>query len=397
MKNKKILVIIPLLIIVFVCVYILFNSKKDDEIILFYLNGNINSTIEYGSNYLEEGFVAKTTLNKDLYDRVIVTGNINPYVIGKQQISYTLDYENYHNTLVRYVEVVDNLKDYACKVVKKNIGYQLEVTPNESNDNYIWDIDGKIINEKNFVYKDNLLNVKVTITKENGSKKTIDCNISDEMIYHFQYDENNQKEFMKCNTYNASDKVRLEELMRKAILEAGYGTRAGVVEAARFLVGGLDYKVPYLGPKKVDSSLGKYEKVGLNIGSNGWGCMVSGWIQGIDCTNFIKWAFAQNGLSVTPYNESNTFKVREVLNKVKVGDFLLTPCQDSCYASFQHIGIIIGIDDNYIYVAEAATGNINAVVVSKYEKNNMPSKGNFSIVKLYNYQDEGNITNMWIK
>ena len=88
---------------------------------------------------------------------------------------------------------------------------------------------------------------------------------------------------MTCNTYTAQDKATLDAKLKQVVAEAGRGTRAGVVAAARFLVGGLDYKVPYLGPKTVNTALGRYKKVGLNIGQDGaWGCSVSGWKQGMD-------------------------------------------------------------------------------------------------------------------
>jgi cell wall-associated NlpC family hydrolase len=179
--------------------------------------------------------------------------------------------------------------------------------------------------------------------------------------------------------------------------EAGYGTRAGVVAAARFLVGGLDYKVRYLGPKAVNPLLGSYSKEGLNIGqSNAWGCRVSGWIQGMDCTNFVSWAFAQNGITTFPYN-TNHQPVRDVIDKVQVGDLLYTPCVlNTCKNNYRldHVGIIIGIDDNYIYVAEQTAWGTR---VNKKDKHNLPKNGEeFSLVHFYNYSSDGNLTSMWM-
>ena len=225
-------------------------------------------------------------------------------------------------------------------------------------------------------------------------KEKITCNIHNELIYDFVYDVNNTKPFMQCGTYTIYDKILLDEKLKNSIIQAGYGTRAGVVEAARFLVGGLSYKVPYLGPKKVDFSLGRYQKLGLNIGnSSSWGCRVSGWTQGMDCTNFVDWAFIQNGMKLkNVYGMGNTYRLIDVVNQIRVGDLLLTPNDES----FSHVGIIIGIDNENIYVAEATTGKINAIVVTKLSKNNLPKKGSLSIAKLYNYDRDGNITNMWV-
>lgn len=150
--------------------------------------------------------------------------------------------------------------------------------------------------------------------------------------------------------------------------------------------------------KKINSELGRYPYVGLNIGTkSSWGCYVGGYLQGIDCTNFVRWAFKQNGLDVDSiYSTKNTYKVRSIINKIQVGDFLLSPCEVNCESPFTHVGIIIGIDNNYIYVAESTTGNVNAVIVSKWDKNNMPSSGKFSVVRLYEYPNEGNVSNMWL-
>ena len=168
------------------------------------------------------------------------------------------------------------------------------------------------------------------------------------------------------------------------------------------MVGGLEYKIKYLGPKNstIDPNgvLGRYDKKGLNIANNqGWGCSVNGWIQGMDCTNFVQWAFINGGVKLNSvYSTANTAYAKDSVDKIKVGDLMLTPC-DGCKtgSAYQHVGIVIGIDSNKIYVAEATTGNINAIIVSELDKNNMPSTGNFSIVKFYHYQSDGNITNMW--
>ena len=205
---------------------------------------------------------------------------------------------------------------------------------------------------------------------------------------------------MKCNTYTASDKTKYEKMMSDAINSVGYGTRAGVVEAARFLVGGLDYKVKYLGPKKVNSALGRYPKKGLNIGQAGaWGCSVSGWTQGMDCTNFVEWAFIQNGLSISGgyYGTSNTYKTVNVVDKIRAGDFMLVPNngQNANKGNFIHIGIVVGVDKSAIYVAEATTGSIDAIVVTRIEKSNIGSS-RFKTVRLYNYPSDGNYSDMWL-
>ena len=82
-----------------------------------------------------------------------------------------------------------------------------------------------------------------------------------------------------------------------------------------------------------------------------------------------------------------------------MGDYLLAPCSGSyCKNAFKinHIALVIGIDDNYIYVAEETTGNINALVVTKLDKKNPLAKSGLSLVRHVDYKSEGNVTNMWM-
>lgn len=306
-------------------------------------------------------------------------------------------YGNSEEKIITVNNISSNLK---CFGSVSRYGTNLNVIgDNLSNaKSFVWDIDGVKVNG-NSVYKNSLKAVNsacVTVNFDN-SNTVVNCDITSDLSYKFVYDEYNQRPYISCDTYTANDRIKYESILKDSINKAGYGTRAGVVEAARFLVGGLSYKIKYLGPKNEDYRLGRYDKIGLNIGySDGWGCKVSGWTQGMDCTNFVYWAFKQAGLELKGvYDGGNSYDVNSVINSLKVGDLLLTPASDGI-RNYTHVGIIIGIDDNYIYVAEATTGDINAIVVTKWNKFNMPKKGKFSVAKLYKYASDGNITNMWV-
>ena len=331
--------------------------------------------------------------------------------INDTKFSYEIDNTNKYTFKVYTIDdteiihevSMDNSSNYECSGLINRNGTSIKVTGNISNiKGYTWVIDEKEI-EGESEYKNNnsVKSAKIKITLKNGKVLEKNCEIKDELIYHFKYDENNLKEKMSCNTYTVEDKVELDEKLKKAVEEAGYGTRAGVVEAARFLVGNLDYKVPYMGTKAENDAIGRYKKVGLNIGTSGaWGCNVSGYIQGMDCTNFVMWAFYQNGIDTHPYSHGHN-DTNSVVNALRVGDLLFTPCDNDCDPKFKyglmHVGIIIGVDENFFYVAEATTGSINATVVSKWDKNNMPKRGKFSQAKIFNYASDGNITNMWVE
>ena len=217
----------------------------------------------------------------------------------------------------------------------------------------------------------------------------------EQRLWTFEYDVNNTKPFIKCSTYTASDRARLESLLTQAVNAVGRGTRAGVVEAARFLSGGMKYKVSYRGTSKVDSTLGRYYKLGLNIAnSKGWGCNVSGYTQGMDCTNFVYWAVKNGGLSSGSVGiHSGAVPLAQNVNKVRVGDFLLTLSDGSVSWTYAHTTIVIGVDSNFIYIAEQTSWGTR---VSKVSKSNPPAKkSEHGMVSFGNYPSEGRVTDMW--
>ena len=324
---------------------------------------------------------------------------------------YTFKIVDVYGNIINKSIVIDNIDNSAptgsCKVITSSKGSTIEVKANDESGiksvNYI--INGKesgFFEYTSYTTAEKITSASVILKDVAGNDARISCGIEKPKdVYTFNY--NNDKPLIKCNSYTEAERQELEKLLSETVQIAGYGTRAGVVAAARFLVGGLDYRIPYLGPKNEevdpDRCLGQYDKKGLNIANNkGWGCSVHGWTQGMDCTNFVSWAFVNGGLKLNGvYSTSNTYKTVDVVDKIQVGDLLLTPCGDSCRfeSEFSHVGIVIGVDATKIYVAEATTGTINSIVVTEYEKNNMPTRYKFSVAKLYPYESDGNVTDMW--
>jgi len=213
--------------------------------------------------------------------------------------------------------------------------------------------------------------------------------------YTFTYNENNPKPAISCGGFTPEDRTRLEASLQQAVSAVGWGTRAGVVEAARFLIGGLNFQVPYQGPKSGNPEIGRYEKVGLNIGNDkAWGCSVSGYTQGMDCTNFVYWALINGGLSrniVRP--QSSAVSLRDNVDRVGVGDFLLTLSNGSVSWTYSHTAMIIGEDDSYFYVAESKGTGTRMI---KLAKASLPSKNQeYGMVSIGQYPSEGKVTNMW--
>ncbi len=390
-------------------------------------NVNTNSTgvyeVNYSFNY--NGKVINATRRVVVFD---ITSYISPETITPNKVKISLDLgtvKNYSNTklpngetilsknveyevdrngeydfivslinkqkFTKTVTVENIIANYTCTGQITNNGTKLEVSPLTSEvKGYEWIINNVTSKGNNTYTKEKIIkNASVNLTFNNNEKYQVKCTIADKLTYHFKYDINNTKPYMRCNTYTAQDKVKFDQMLKQVVDEAGYGSRAGVVAAARFLVGGLDYKVPYQGGIY-------YRKAGLNIGQkNAWGCSGSG----LDCYSTVIWARAQNGLPEDALYGGTKYRLADRVNYIKVGDYVLTPCTSStCKNVFKinHIGIIIGIDDKYIYVAENKTAGVDAFVVTRLDKSNLPRSGNLSLVKHVNYPKEGNITNMWM-
>ena len=321
--------------------------------------------------------------------KVLTSRNID-YTVSKNGIYDFIIKTSNNKEYTRSVKIDNIVGNYICTGEVNSSGITLQVSPSSEVKEYEWVINNTTTKGTN-TYSNNkgASNASVNLVFENGKKYSVQCNITDKLVYHFKYDEFNQKPKMRCNTYTASDKAMLDAKLKQVVSDAGYGTRAGVVAAARFIVGGLDYKVPYQGGKT-------YNREGLNIGQSGaWGCSGSG----LDCYHFVDWVRSQNGLELDAYYAGVKEYIGDAVNSIKVGDYLLSPCTSStCKNPFKinHIGLIIGIDENYIYVAESTTGNIEALIVSKLDKKNLPGKNKgFSLVRHVDYPSEGNVTDMW--
>ena len=340
----------------------------------------------------------KVTIKLNLSDVNDYVGTKLPSgeILSSKEVDYEVDsngeYEFTINTSSNQYSkkvTVDNIiGNYTCSGTITSTGTRIQVIPSSSEiKEYQWLINNGTVKGTNIFNKAKIIEkASVNLVFQNDKDYQINCLIKDELIYRFKYDANNTKPFMKCNTYTSQDKLVLDEKLKKAIAQAGYGTRAGVVEAARFLVGAMDYKVPYVGASK-------YNRAGLNIGQrNAWGC--SG--VGLDCYYFIDWIRSQNGLSLEANYAGKKYKIADEINNLKVGDYLLSPCAGNCKNIYgiNHISIIIGIDSQNVYIAEGTTGNINAVVTTKIDKISLAKSTR--VVRHVEYPKEGNVTNMWL-
>lgn len=245
------------------------------------------------------------------------------------------------------------------------------------------------------------------------------------------------KTYLKCGIYSKEDNDLLDEALEYRIKNAGYGTRAGVVAALRFLTLEFPYQINYFYENgrlnnntggKVAEGEGRYYQKGLYLhssrfenlskirfGPSIWGCPLMNWQDesgfvsgvrypnGLDCSGFITWAMLNGGFNVgdtgagdNPWrnddlsdlgpHEKITWSLLES-NTLKAGDIIATD---------GHIAMIGGIKDGVVYVAESTT-YWHGVVMHPYTYQELVNTYMLDyVIKMDDYyQEEGNYTAYW--
>ena len=269
-----------------------------------------------------------------------------------------------------------------------------------------------------------------------GSNEVLKVIVTD--LVHLPVFEGQNKPRLTCHVYTEEQAMLLDKLLAFQVSKAGEGTRAGAVAAARFLTLELPYRVPYfyengrLDPKTavhiVDGE-GRYYKKGLYLSDNKfndikatwrgpaiWGCPLmnleddeeSGYYggqmrgNGLDCSGFVSWVLVNGGFDpgdvgagenegiyqLTDTGEFNRLTSDLIYSdKIKVGDL---------FNYWGHISIIIGIDDEYYYVAESLQYHwFDGATVKRYTKSNVTNTFDYVVLMDSFYKEDGNLTNMW--
>lgn len=273
-------------------------------------------------------------------------------------------------------------------------------------------------------------NTKVT-AKVMDKEATIDVVVTD-LITIRPKSFNNKKKYLSCNKYTKEDNNLLDEILKDRVNAVGYKTRAGAVEAARFLALEFPYKIKYFSENgrmgertyKVDGE-GRYYHEGLYLhssrynnikykaeGPKTWGCTMYNRVShkrsanGLDCSGFITWVLVNGGFDpgdigagvspgikdLTDYGEKTIFNAKVIKSgKVKVGDLL-----SSTGPGGGHIAIIVGEDDEYYYVAESLWTSPNVgVVILPYSKKNLFKRYYYVMLMDSYYKEDGKLTKLW--
>ena len=240
---------------------------------------------------------------------------------------------------------------------------------------------------------------------------------------------NYNKLYLKCGLYSKKDNDLLDEILKDRIETVGLKTRAGAVEAARFLTLEFPYRITYFSENGRGATNGvdgegryyhkglylhssRYSQIGKKMhGPEAWGCKMysnpaHGYRRnGFDCSGFISWvlynggfdvkdvgAGLASGLDLTDYGKRTKFTKDLIINKkVKVGDLL-----SSGGPGGGHIAIIAGEDAKNYYVAESLWTSPNVgVVMAQYSKEQIYKTYYYVMLMDSYYKQDGKLTKMW--
>ena len=300
------------------------------------------------------------------------------------------------------------------------VGYVSDSITYESSDPTVAEIDSngniKGINKGSTT-------IKATILDKSATLDLVVTDLITNRPSDFDYD----KDYLPCNKYTKEENDLIDEILKYKINNVGYQTRAAVVEAARFLVFDFPYRINYFyengrqTTNNVDGE-GRYYHTGFYLhesrfdnitgtqyGPEIWGCSLYDrpahrYIDnGLDCSGFVSWALLNGGfdvedvgagwsdnLDLTDYGD--VFRITSTLansDEIKVGDLLHSTRAGG------HIGIIVGIDEDYYYVAQALWYNDIGVIVTAHSKNNLSKDFPHVVLMDDYYENDGNLTNMW--
>lgn len=423
--KYKIKILSNFLLLILICTsgYYLYNLIINKSPILSITNKNNNLIIELDNNYdclfTDEYILPDVDSNKwvasDKEYKCYTKFDNSKYIFLKKnnKIVYSTDDVIYLETLSNKVYMaLNDKKDLPIKVIGNinNLDFKY------SNSTVIDINKGKIIS--------NSIGNTSIITKYNGTKNIIDVIVSD-LIVTMPKEYDLKKKELECNKYSEEESDILDDILKSRVNEVGASTRASAVSVARFLTLEFPYRINYFyengrqTTNKVDGE-GRYYHKGLYLteskyssltGSTSspkaWGCkLYSNPVKrydnnGLDCSGFVSWVLLNAGfdpkdvgagfadyLDLTDYGDVKRIN-SATINDIKVGDLLHS------YAAGGHIGIIVGIDNDYFYVAQALWYDEVGVIITKYKKDLLYKSFPHVVLMDKYYINDGKLTNMW--
>lgn len=380
----------------------------DDSEWLKSSNGYCSFTVPSGDYYI---YV------KDKY------GNINDIDSQKVEINKVLEIKTNKDNVYLYKNGSETIT-YELVTIGK---IDEQVTWASDNENIATiDSNGKITG-KAYGY------TEITGTTKSGTTTKINVYVSSfitKPVINFN------KSYVSCKQFNKEDADLIDQILFDRVDEAGYGTRAGVVAAARFLALEFAYRIHYFSengrlnnyaPYKHVDGEGRYYHRGLYlneskfsvieaslVGPATWGCDIPMYVNlpqyvygnkypnGLDCSGFVTWALLNGGFDVGDIgageNEDH-FDLDDLGTKVKITDELLASGKvkvGDLIGNNGHMAILAGWDDKNYYIAESLNTTAG-VVITTVAKNKLSSSTLYKHIILMDevYKEDGNLTTMW--
>ena len=425
-KFRRLLKLILFILIVLLCVFVyknIFNKKyitsieyNDDLIVNLIENDNIYCILSNNEPDINSNKWIKSNNNKC---NLKYNNESNIYLKIDDKIIYSSNNDLYFE-----------LKEEDLLYLAKNDTYNIFKYRIGNIDKLNINIDNKDIIE----YKNGLLKpikngeVKITVNQKNEEKR-VKIIVTDLITKRSENSYDFKKESLKCEKYTKEENDLIDTILEYKVNKVGLKTRAGVVEAARFLTLDFPYKINYfyengrLHTNKVDGE-GRYYHKGLyldesrfdsitgsttlnNIGT--WGCSIYSVPikdydkNGLDCSGFVSWTLLNGGFDpgdlgagfTDTKDLTNLGTVKKITDKmqidgtIKVGDLLHNERNTG------HIAIIVGIDSEYYYVAQAIWFDEVGVIISKFKLNELKDEFPHVVLMDKYYKNDGNLTNMW--
>lgn len=204
-----------------------------------------------------------------------------------------------------------------------------------------------------------------------------------DMIVYPKIDDGSKQE-IPCGYYTQEMNEYLDAVLKAKVEDKGWGTRAGAVEAARFLLLQFPYKLHYFmenGRQPRVEGEGRYHHHGLYLhiykvekdgmqgkhvtGPAPWGCWIynntSELVQrnSLDCSGFVTWAIYNGGNEIDDIGAgpaSHKFDCSDLGENHDITEESLDLCRPGdLFAEDGHIAIMVGRKDDMIYIAESNT------------------------------------------
>ena len=390
-------------------------TLKDNKVYCIYTTEDVAPKFNDKNWVLLDSNKCEHELTKDKFN--IYLKNDNNKIIKVHDVdkigyidNLKINEENY------YLALKEELK---LEVKYDTYGYTDNTVTWTSSDNSI----AKVVDGKVTGVKSGEVTISAKVMDKEVSSKIIVTNLLTVRPKSFDFKKKN----LSCDIYSKKDNDLIDSILEFKVKKVGYKTRASAVEAARFLTLDFPYRINYfyengrLKTNKTDGK-GRYYHKGLYLdesrydsishsrkGPKTWGCMLYSVPDekkspnGFDCSGFVSWVLLNGGFDpgdigagITSIKDLTDLGDTKKLTKkiatsdsIKVGDLLHNNMLGG------HIGIIVGIDNNNYYVAQAVWFDEVGVIISKYKKDELQDMYNEVVYMDKYYKKDGLLTNMW--